>query len=206
MRNFNSISSAVFISECEKHLKKHSNIFSRSTVAVNPKWLKYDFENQIRLKTNKLNELVFLAMLSYYIPQEVGVLLRLSISEKIEHNEDLSLLTFFLKGKGQMYSFLLDTQRWHSRSFFGILGNMKFYELYDKKHKKSHDFNLFSFVMKSKKKPKRTLRHRGYRDKGTLPEKHECHSLASGTREHYTLEISRQTHRDTLAFLQGFLE
>jgi len=197
MRNLTSFDSQHFISECEKFLIEYSEILFRSSASDSPKWLRADFVNLIALKSRKIEDLVLLSLFSYYIPEEVGVLLRLALQEYCDKNPEVFWLHFLLQGKGLMYNFLCMTNLWSTRDFFGNI-------LTKKRSKKF--LNLFSFVFKTRKKPKRVLRHRGYRDKGTLKEIHEYHSFASFTKEMNELEEQREILKDTLLFLQGFLE
>lgn len=192
--NFDSQS---FVCQCEKHLKQYSDILFRTSASDSPKWLDANFENSIVLKSRKLDDLIVLAMMSYYIPEEIGVLLRLELQEVVDRNPEVEILHFLLQGKGLMFNYLCDTNLWSTRDFFGNI-------LTSKRLKRIK--NLFSLKFKTKRKPKRAQRHRGYRDKGSLKENHEYHSFVSYTKEMNELEELRRVRKDTLAFLQGFLE
>ena len=204
MRNYRTLNVQSFICQCELHLKEYSEIFRRSSASANSKWRRTNFENRIVLKSRKLEDLVLLSLLSYYIDPEVGWLLRMEILTEVEQNSELLPIQFLCQGKGAAFCFLLDTQLWHSRDFFGNILNRKFFEVKTKEGPK--DFNLFGFLMKSKRRPKRVQRHRGYRDKGTLRHIHEYHSFVNCTKEVKELEEERLVQKDTLALLQGFLE
>lgn len=197
MRNSTNFDSQSFVYQCEETLKKYSDIFFRTSASDSPKWLDVNFENTITLKTRKLDDLIVLSMLSYYIPEEIGILLRFELQEVANRNPEVEILHFLLQGKGLMYCFLCDTKLWSTRDFFGNI-------LTSKRLKQSR--NLFSLKFKSKKRPKRTLRHRGYRDKGSLRKNHEYHSFVSFTKEMNEIEELRRVRKDTLAFLQGYLE
>lgn len=197
MRNFQEVNAQSFIYQCEKNLKEYSEIFYRSTASDSPKWLHARFENSVILKSRKQEDLVLLAMFSYYIPEEIGVLLRLELQEEADRNPEMDVLHFLLRGKGAMYCFLLETKLWHSRDFFGnVITKQRLEKLR----------TLFKLKFSTTRKPKRAVRHRGYRDKGTLRNIHEYHSFVSFTKEMNELEDARQVRKDTLALLQGFLE
>lgn len=197
MRNHLDFNSQSFISEVEKSLKKYSDKLFRSSAADNPKWLEPNFENSLVLKTRKLDDLVLLTLFSYYVPEELGVLLRLELQEVADRNPEVEILHFLLQGKGLMFCYLCDTNLWSTRDFFGNILN-------EKKLKRIQTF--FAYRFKTKRRPKRVQRHRGYRDKGTLKENHEYHSFVSYTKEMKELEEQRMIQKDTLTLLQGFLE
>lgn len=154
---------------------------------------KISFENSIVLKDKSLSNLVCLAIVSWYIPEEIGILLRMELS-KLTGNENYFILEFLLEEKGLMLCYLIETSLWHTRDFFGneakqILRCLK----------------TIRPRFSSTRKPTRIQRHRGYRDKGSLRLKHELHSFAEGTREQQTIEEQRKVRQDTKDFITGFL-
>lgn len=198
MRNFDrNFDSQSFVYQCESTLKKYSEIFFRSSASDSPKWEDTNFENQIVIKSRLKEDLVLLAIFSWYMPEEIGILLRFELQEICDKNPEAIWLHFLIKEKGLMYNYLCDTKLWSTRDFFG--------NILTKKRLNKIKY-LYSLKFKTKKKPKRVQRHRGYRDKGTLRNIHEYHSFASCTGEQMTIEENRAIHKDTLSFLQGFLE
>lgn len=193
-KNFNSQS---FISEVEKLLEGYSSKVFRTSASDSSKWSCDRFENRVILKTRKLDDLIALSLISYYLPEIAGWSLRISIEEIVDKNPELSIVHFLLQGKGLCWLFLCDTKLWSIRDFFGnILSKSRLEQL----------GYMFEPKLRSNKSPKRVQRHRGYRDKGSLKFSHEYHSFVDFTKEMNELEQSRQSREDTLAFIRGFLE
>lgn len=162
---------------------------------ITPSALTQNFENSYRIVDNSQTNLLVLSILSWYVPEDLGVLLRLNILEKIEFSE-LGFLELCCRSKGQMLCFLLETSNWSTRDFFGNI-------LTPRMIKQA----LLSLkpIFKSRRKPKRVQRHRGYRDKGTLRKNSDKHDLWISTDEQLKLEEERLSTKDTLAFLAGWV-
>lgn len=194
MRNLSS--SATFCAELENILDEFitsssTEVLSRITPSVrDPR-----FENQFSISLRTQENLICLSLLSYYMPEEIGVILRMSISEEIQKT-DLDFLELLLKGKGQALCFLLDTSLWHSRDFFGNIvtpNNLK------------QSILSFRPKMQTRRRPKRVQRHRGYRDKGTLRRDSDKHDLWYSTAEQLEIEEERESQAHTLKFLEGWI-
>jgi hypothetical protein len=138
---------------------------------------------------------VNLAVLSWYIPQEVGYLLRLQISEEIQNTES-EWLEILLASKAQCLIFLQETTLWHTRDFFGNILSLE-------ETKKTLEAIRPRF--ESKQKVKKPEFRRGYRDKGSLKLSHEHHSFWDSRKEQLDLEEKRQSRHDSLLFMLGFL-
>lgn len=187
--------SQVFIAQLESLVRetseKHSELLSRLT----PNESRI-FENHYSLNEKRLLFYIRTAIISWYIPEEYGFLLRLEIEERIRSNEDIFWIQILLDSKASMLLFLLETQRWHARDFFGNVLNE----------------NLIVQVLKRIKpryknvvKPKSPEYRRGYRDHGNLKFPHEVHELGDFRREQMDLESERQDRKSTYLFMQGYL-
>lgn len=155
------------------------------------------FENDFVLKTRKKDDLIVLAIASWYVePSWIGMLLRLSLQEKITNNEDLFEINFYLQSKAEMLIFLQETSLYHTRDFYGNLLT---------KNRLRRFWSLFSPLMKTARRPKRVQRHRGYRDKGTLKQQWEVHEAGNYRKEQLEIEAERQALDDSYNFCRGFL-
>ena len=185
--------SQSFCSELENQvdecLKLSSEVLSRITPS---EW--NDFENLFRISDRRAENLIRLAIISWYIPEEIGILLRLSIEEQL--SEDISYIQLLLYSKGEMKCFLCDTRLWHTRDFFGNVLSVE---------RLKRSLNSVHPIMKTKRRPKRVQRHRGYRDKGTLRLNSDKHTLWISTDEQNRLEEERINRQSTLDFLRGFI-
>lgn len=185
--------SQSFCSELENQVFESLNLSSEVLSRITPSdW--NSFENLFRITDRRAENLIRLAILSWYLPEEVGVLLRMSIEEIL--SEDINYIQVLLFNKGEMKCFLCDTKLWHTRDFFGNI-------LTSKKLRQS--LNSVHPVYKTKRRPKRVQRHRGYRDKGTLRLNSDKHTLWISTDEQNRLEEERKNHQSTLDFLRGFI-
>jgi len=167
----------------------------RNHVADNPNFLS---ENYMVLPY-KLRSIQGLVILSWWISEEIGVILREDIRDKRLKRfnlEDQFLIETFLMGKNKTIQVLNDSSLWHSRDFFGNIlyeGNRCLERLRFRKNRTKVIY------------PKRK---RGYDDHGSrvpdskwLP-KYD-YSLTELQNE---IEAERKSQEDTLDFLKGFLE
>lgn len=195
MRNISSLSINDFLDSLEKILMSYSEKFLRTSALVDPNFLER-YENNIQVNTRNADDLAVLAIWSYYLDTEIGILLRFELKEIIENNSDLDFLEFLLEGKYEMIQYLLQTSKWHTRDFFGNLVT---------KNRLTRLSKICRFRRRLTGKPQRLVRRRGYKDKGSLKFPHEYHSFSTGTRAMKTLEEERESSKDTYLFLQGFL-
>lgn len=149
------------------------------------------------LKDLTLTDFVRLAIVSWYIPETVGIVLRLDLEQKLQHFslEDRTILEIVLSSKAEMLLFLQQTRLWHSRDFFGnILGTT---------------VNLARFFRLSplRRKVKRPQRKRGYDDKGSRVSEDRWLPKFDFTFTNLQNEIEskKESHQDTINFLKGFL-
>lgn len=149
------------------------------------------------LKRKSLDDLIRLAIWSWYAPEEIKFLLQEDIKEVSKNLsfEDKIILEIILLSKTEMLIYLQETKLWHSRDFFGnildqrvnLLGSLKLFF----RNKK---------IVKSQRK-------RGYDDHGSRVEDHQKlpkfdWSLIEAQNE---IELRRETHICTLQFISGFL-
>lgn len=103
----------------EKRIPERIKVL-RNQIVDDPNFLQ-DFQNRLYLPKFKSQSLLSLAFLSWYIPEEIGVLLRLELQEyeKIMNKKDKILLRIFLSSYNDSFTFITNSGRWHSRDFFG---------------------------------------------------------------------------------------
>lgn len=195
MRNLRNSQSFVF--ETEKILrtslgtKFSTEVLSRIFRQV----FEEDFENLIQLKDYSKRNLTVLCILSWYIPDEIGILLRITIEERIK-NTELDYLVLLLQSRALCINFLLDSNLWSTEDFFGNILTKKNIE---------SSLKSLRLIFKTKRKPKRTQRHREYRDKGTLRKNSDKHDLWISTAEQLKIEESRLSILHTQSFLEGWI-
>lgn len=140
--------------------KTMNQIRGRSSVSIVPKTPLEELEG-IRIRKYNFNFLIFLLLYSYYgnIP-EIQWNLRLELERLCEVNEEFFFVKTLTEDKFYLLQWLIQTQRIHSREFFGNILNISIME---------EKFKTLKFIFPTKKRPVRQQRVRGYRDKGTLP-------------------------------------
>jgi hypothetical protein len=168
----------------------------RNHVVDNPNFLEGDW--YIKIPQWNLKNLLRIAIIHWYMPEEIRYMLHLDLQEKKKHYslQDQILISQFLISKERMILFLKETQMWHSRDFFGnILGK---------------DCNNLVEKLRFKKRIsiiRKTQRKRGYHDHGSRVLEHIFKETRyiSRTKELKELEDERLTFEGTLAFLEGML-
>lgn len=154
-----------------------------------------EWENSFTIKTRNLDKLFFLGILSWYLPEGFGVLLRMDLKEKIRDFEDLQILNFVLESKASCHLFLIHTRRWHTRELFGNILEKKL-------------FQNIKFIcwprFKSKKKPIYPVRRRGYKDKGSLGNAAFSPKFVNLNKEERELEEAIKLREDSFQFFIGF--
>lgn len=149
------------------------------------------------LRGAKLDDLIRLALFSWYVPEEVGFVLRADLVQKGKQLSllDRTLISQFLKSKAYCLLFLQETQLWHSRDLFGNLLSKKF------------QLSRFLKLTPLKRKIAKVQRKRGYDDKGSKVPEHRWLPTSdwSLTKLQNEIENQRQSFKDTNAFIEGFL-
>lgn len=138
-----------------------------------------------------------LSIYSWYAPEEVGFVLRMDLSTKINtfDYDTRIILNLILKSKAEMLIFLQETNIWHSRELFGNILSKKV------------SLDTFFKVSPLRRKINRPQRKRGYHDHGSRVPEHKRKpkfdwSLTAKMNEIYQ---ERESFDDTLLFLEGFL-
>jgi len=188
------LSRSNFCRSLEAIVDEISEISDRSTVLISSNF-RTDSLNRIRIRCKDETNLIVLSILSWYIPPEIGVLVRFSIEELVRNNSDLLKVRLLLSSKAETILYLLETSIWHTRDFFGNVWTRK--EIL-------RALRSVSTTHKTRKRPKREVRKRGYKDHGTLRENHEIHNLWLSTDEQLRIDKDRQSNEDTIDLLKGF--
>lgn len=188
----------VFCEDLERLLARDASSFSTECVSrIAPSDRISSFENTFRIKTRNLNELIALAVFSWYCEEGVGILVRENLREIYQQNEEnYFVLGFLIERKAEMLIFLQETSLWHTRDFYGNILTKSFLRRVNK---------LCVPVFASKRRPKRVQRHRGYRDKGTLRKRHEYHSFVDDNKALLELEERKIVLADSIQIVRGFL-
>jgi hypothetical protein len=155
-------------------------------------------DTTFRLKSLKSKELFELALVSWYLPEELAFLLRLdleNIASKL-NDEDFHKvpLMIVLSSKAVMLLFLQESNLWSSHEFFGNY-------LQPGLLRKLRPFRLSPKVVQPQRK-------RGYHDQGTRAfDSHHLRARAywEDTKLHLEIEENRQALKDTIQINLGLL-
>jgi hypothetical protein len=159
MRDMNPQSPIKFAEDVKDYIQRRlpKRILDlRKLILDNPNFLDI-YENNIRVKTKESETLLSLLVLSWYLPRELGFLLREEIFVKKQFNKyDSILKSIFESSFEETLSFLILTQRWHSRDFFGNFLKKGLRELENIKFQRRNTKKIF-----------KGDRKRGYQDHGS---------------------------------------
>lgn len=191
-----SFDSQSFLIELEKIAEKSKQYFLLSTSVLDNPNRKARWENTFSFQRRDLNFFIMLSIVSWYIPEEYGILLRMSIAEETKESEE-PIIGTLLKSKAHCLCFLCDTHLWHTRDFFGNIFNQR----------------IFRYIVKgvrptltSRKPPRQLVYRRGYKDKGSRRKDINPNLYIDTSSLVRDEELRTKSHQDTLAFLQAFLE
>lgn len=146
---------------------------------------------------SKLSEIEALAIISWWLPIEIGVLLRLQLEEKLKFlaPEDQIVLTILLSSRAEMQIFLSETSLWSTRDFFGniLMKGIRAFQRLE-----------FRKIITKVQKPQRK---RGYHDHGALRPAHSWLPTNdwSLTEEQNRIEKERSNFKQIIKFLKGFI-
>jgi hypothetical protein len=155
-------------------------------------------DTTFRIKNLKSKELFELALVSWYLPEEVAFLLRLDLENIVSKLEDEDFhkipLMIVLSSKAEALLFLQETNLWSTQDFFGNY-------LQTGCLRKLRPLRLSPKVVKPQRK-------RGYHDQGTRAE--DSHYLRSraywkDTELHLEIEENRQAFKDSVQIILGLL-
>lgn len=187
---------ALFLEQIEKFFSSQSSrtLELRAQVVDNPNFL----GNYYLVLPNDLKGLVGLAFASWWVPQELGILIREDIREKRLKRlnlEDQTFLSLFLENKALMINFLEETSLWHTRDFFGNFIQEALYQLTRLRFRRINT------------KVSYPQRKRGYHDHGTLvpSSKWLPRNDFTLTEQQNEIEENRKSQEDTLMLIFGFL-
>jgi hypothetical protein len=167
----------------------------RNHVIDNPNFLQ---DRYLFTRARSLKEKMALAIASWFLPEIVGVLIRMDLEEKLKYLslEDQTQLSLCLESKAECLLFLIETRLWHSRDFFGNMVPRMLKQV--------------SFIKFKRIKPRKVVpsqRKRGYDDHGSRVPDHKIlpKSDWSLTELQNEKELKEDRQKDTLEFLRGFL-
>lgn len=197
MRDF--VEPSTFLDSVEQKSRKWfqgRSLTLRKQVVDNSNFLRDGLHFQLR--NIDLKNLLKLIIVSWYIDEEVRVVLQCDLEQKIKQFEleDQGWLSLLLVSKPHCEIFLLETSKWHSRDFFGnILGKLD--EL-DK-------FLKLRFVNQTVVTPQRK---RGYNDHGSRADDQRWLPRFdwSFTKAQNEKEERLESLRDTISFLDGLIQ
>ena len=158
------------------------------------------FLNEFKIRTRKKNDLLFIAILHWYMPEEVRCLVNLEL-RNIIRNSDLSWMKNLLLTKEICLCWILEFIPSPSALFGNILC--------------SNNFNKVHYLIRpsfeTKRKPTRKEYRRGPKDQGTLGSKHLQPEHYCATAEELVLyqerkEMQRRLQRDQLLVCQARLQ
>lgn len=156
-------------------------------------------DTTFRLKGLKSKELFELALISWYLPEEIAFLLRLDLENRATklHDEDFHKipLMIVLSSKAEMLLFLQETNLWSTHDFFGsyLLPGLL---------RKLRPLRLSPKVVKPQRK-------RGYHDQGTraFDSLHlRARAYWEDTMLHLEIEENRKALKDSIQINLGLLE
>jgi hypothetical protein len=198
LRNFTAFSisgyehriSTIVRSESERIKTLRNHVVDSPTFPVG--------DATFRLKSLKSKELFELALVSWYLPEEIGVLLRLdleNIAPKLEDEDFHKVpLMIVLSSKAEALLFLQETNLWSTQEFFGnyLLPGLL---------RKLRPLRLSSKVVKPQRK-------RGYHDHGSRaldPYHLRARSYWKDTLLHQEIEENREALKDSIQIILGLL-
>lgn len=157
----------------------------RIPVVVDPQmsWEMLDLEG-IYFPVKKIEEKILLGIFQWYTHRELGVQIYLWLEEHWGP-EHLDVKAMLLDTKETALGWLLIQDRWSSRDFFGNV----------LKKENLRNILRFKYLRSScRPRPRKTQRHRGYNDKGTLRPQHRSLSYDYRKLRSYDeqLEVERQ--------------
>lgn len=189
-----------FVAELDRSLQRVPLLVEnlRRAVVDNPNSLREGQNFFFGNKNKTLREMIILSITLWWMPEEVKWLTKLDLEQKVKRLslEDQGLISQFLSSKEKTLLFLLETQIWHTRDFFGnllqdverILKGLRIY-------------------YSPRRRVKYPQRKRGYHDHGSrvpdekwLPKEDYSLTLAQ-----WKLEQERKSLMDTLDFIEGLI-
>jgi len=152
-----NLSFIQFSEQIESFIRRKIPIKIPERAVIDSPTLPQDF-NGFKFITNRLIELRGLALISYYVPYDLGLEIRTALEEKAKYLgwKDKLRLNSLLFNHPSCLAFLYETDEFTSSEIFGNLIERGLFAL------------RFLQVKRKKRRPRRTLRRRGYNDHGSL--------------------------------------
>ena len=187
----------AYLSQVVEKVPTERIITLATNVIVDPNFQNLTFFD---VGTRQLDEKILLSILSWYLPVEVGFVLREDLFQSLFRLslEDRSVIELLIESKAVMLLFLEQTSLWHNRDFFGNIVSQKAVE------RVLRILSPSSFHRKIRK----SQRKRGYDDKGSKVDPHKWMPKFDFdlTELQNQIEDDRKVARETLLFTKGVLE
>lgn len=198
--NFDSQGFVLQLERRARSVVSSGESLTRSALAnSNPEWRL--FQNEFRIKKTKkasLHRLITLSILSWYMPEEDGILVRECIQKYV--NSDTIILEFLLKSKGHCLVFLEETSLFHTRDFFGNILEERWCKDCIKLLQP-----VYLNVNPRDYSVRKTIRRRGYKDKGTWRPSSEHHGIPVNVISEEELEKQKKDYSDSINFIEGII-
>lgn len=205
MRGF--FNSSIVVAEMENRFRLLSEVpdFLAAVEGLRSTTLLSRFENAFRIKTWNIKDLEILTLLAWYLPEELSSIMLISCRERASwllskgqiDLEDQMIIHLISENKKQTICYYLERYDITTEEFFGNYINVREFV---------RILSLVSPVLKSTRRPRKTIRRRGYADHGTYRGAEQTHEAGDYTSEQLQLEAERKLIQDTLDFLRGWLE
>lgn len=187
-----------FLCETEKHLQIRAEKLNAICSESQSRYLQQGTEYFFSFRKNNLDQTLLLCCISWYLPEVLRIPLQLDLlDDRKRFGPDYEQRIFLLlESKAKMLIYILESTTWRTpEEFFGkLLANTI----------------KLQCLAKKVPKPKRTQRHRGYRDKGSLrigvEFLHEEQVDFSLRELQLEIEEIRRATQDSQQFWSGFLE
>lgn len=160
-----------------------------------------------KIRTGSRDSLFFLISI-YYLHLEgrdqndlLNPILKLALEDRCRETENEDFL-ILLKNRMYFYNYLLEPGvEYNSRKIFGLCLDKDKWSEIQKRLKKVFRLQFFPT-----NRPRRLVRHKGYRDKGSIRLVHTIHSCYDGKADQLLVEQEKKAIQDTLSLFQGWLE
>jgi hypothetical protein len=166
---------------CEEHAESLRQFLSDSPTQYSDVFLHYDL-TQIVIGSKKKRDLIALAILSWYFPEEIRILVQLSLKEHWQEQDCYSIeKEVLLSSKAICLAWILKESNWNEFDFFGNVLNRKTC---------TNLVSRLNFLKLSRKKVKRYTGYcRGYRESNRGAPSSVPPELRKGVLDQQVLEL-----------------
>lgn len=201
MRDIYNLDTSEFLLQVERNLTRFAtegDSLLRKQVVMDPNFQTLDVD-RIYYPSRKLDDLLSLSLASWFLPEEFRFYVQLDLQRiaKFFSLEDQVLFELLLASKPEAMLFILETNLWHSRDFFGNF-----------LPKAEKMINGIKFFRRKTRKPTKPKRKRGYDDHGSRRPDHlwlESHDYTF-TEEQNRVEKNRAAMQDSVQFIRGGIQ